>query len=239
MNIGVISMFYPYFYFDQYYILWVLPAMLIALFAQINVKTTFNKYSSVGNARGITASQVARKILDSNGLYNVTVVPTSGNLTDNYNPKNKTVNLSESVYNSTSVAAIGVAAHETGHAIQHSKAYKPLVLRNTIVPVTQFSSSISIWILLLGFLLNWGILITVGIVLFSVAVLFQLITLPVEFNASSRALKILERNDILYGNELGGAKKVLRAAALTYVAATLVAFAQLFRLIALFGRNRN
>lgn len=239
MNISVIAMYFPYFYMDQYYILWVLPAMLIALIAQINVKSTFNRYSKVTNSRGLTASQVARKILDSNGLYNVTVVPTNGNLTDNFNPKNNSVNLSQSVYNSTSVAAIGVAAHETGHAIQHANNYKPLVFRSSIVSLTQFSSSISIWIMLLGVFLNWGFLITLGIGLFSIAVIFQLVTLPVEFNASSRALKILENDDILYGKELSSARKVLRAAALTYVAATLLAFAQLFRLLALFGRNRN
>jgi Zn-dependent membrane protease YugP len=239
MNSIVAGYISPYFYIDKYYIIFILPAMLIALWAQVNVKSTFNRYSSIRNARSITAAQVARKILDSNGLYNVTVVPTSGNLTDNYNPKNRTVNLSQDVFSSTSVAAIGVAAHECGHAIQHSKAYKPLVLRNSIVPFTQFSSSVSIWLLLAGFLFNWGTLVLVGIILFSVAVFFQLVTLPVEFNASSRALSILESNDILYGDELKGARKVLKAAALTYVAATIVAFAQLFRLLAIFARNRD
>lgn len=229
----------PYFYIDKYYIIFIIPAMLIALWAQINVKSTFNKYSNVRNMRGLTAADAARKILDLNGLYSVSVVPVSGNLTDNYNPKTKTVSLSQDVFGSTSVAAIGVAAHETGHAIQHSKAYKPLVVRNSIVPFTQFSSSVSIWLLLAGFLFNWGSLVLVGIILFSVAVFFQLVTLPVEFNASGRALKILETNDILYGEELSGAKKVLKAAALTYVAATIVAFAQLFRLLAIFGGRRD
>lgn len=237
MGNGFYGMFYPGFFIDKYYIILILPAMLIALIAQINVKGTFSRYSHVTNARRLTAADVARRILDANGLYNVTILHTGGNLTDHYDPRNHTINLSDNVYNSTSVAAIGVAAHETGHAIQHSVAYKPLVFRNSIVPVTQFGSSISIWFFIIGLFMNWGILVGIGIGLFSLAVLFQLITLPVEFNASNRALAILEHDDILYGDELKGARKVLRAAALTYVAATIVAFAQLLRLIAISRRN--
>lgn len=229
----------PYFFIDRYYIIYVLPALILALIADLNVKGTFNRYSQVPNSRGYTGADVARRILDQNGLYSVSIERVSGTLSDHYDPRTHVVRLSQDVYDGRSVAALGVAAHETGHAIQHSTAYGPLKVRNSIIPVTQFSSSAAIWLLLIGFLFNWSSLIILGIVLFSFAVLFQLITLPVEFNASSRALNILDNSGILYGQELAGAKKVLRAAALTYVAATIVAFAQLLRLIAIFGNSRR
>lgn len=229
----------PYFFVDRYYIIYVLPAMIIALIAEMNVKSTFSRFSRLPNHRGYTGADVARRILDRNGLSAVRVERVSGTLSDHYDPRTRVVRLSPDVYDGRSVAALGVAAHETGHAIQHSTAYGPLQLRNAIIPVTQFSSSAAIWILLIGFLFNWSYLIIIGIALFSFAVLFQLITLPVEFNASSRALNILEGSGILYGNELSGARKVLRAAALTYVAATIVAFAQLLRLLAIFGGTRR
>jgi uncharacterized protein len=233
---GLIS---PYFFIDRYYIIYVLPALALALFAQVNVKSTFSRYSRVVNSRGLTGADVARRILGQNGLYSVRIERISGNLSDHYDPRTRVIRLSQDVYDGRSVASLGVAAHETGHAIQHSVAYAPLTVRNAIIPVTQFSSSASIWILLIGFIFNWRALVLAGIVLFSFAVLFQLVTLPVEFNASSRALKILGGSGMLYGDELTGAKKVLRAAALTYVAATIVAFAQLLRLIAIFGGSRS
>jgi Zn-dependent membrane protease YugP len=231
--------FLPYFFIDRYYIIYVLPAMLIALWAQFNVQSTYNRYSRVFNSRGLTGAQVARQILDRNGLYSVSIQRINGNLTDNYNPRTNVISLSPGVFDGRSVASLGVAAHECGHAIQHNVAYKPLLLRNAIIPVTQFGSSASIWILIIGFIFNWGILVTLGIVLFSLAVVFQLITLPVEFNASRRALNILDEGGMLFGDELRGARKVLKAAALTYVAATIVAFAQLLRVIAIFGNSRR
>jgi uncharacterized protein len=219
------------------YMLYILPAFLLAMLAQMNVSRTFNKYSNIMSLRGLTGAQVARRILDQNGLYSVRVEQVAGKLSDHYDPKAQVVRLSTPVYNATSVAAIGVAAHETGHAVQHSVGYVPLRLRYAIIPVTQFSSSISIWLVILGLMVAARPLAYFGIALFSVAVLFQLITLPVEFNASRRALKTLESTGLLYDAELKDAAKVLRAAALTYVAATVVAFAQLFRLLAMVSGN--
>lgn len=233
------GMLLPYFFIDRYYIIYVIPAMILALLAQANVKSTFSRYSRVPNSRGYTGADVARMILDRNGLHAVGVEHTGGKLSDHYDPRAHVVRLSNEVFYGKSVASLGVAAHETGHAIQHGSAYAPLRIRNAVIPVTQFGSSASIWLLIIGFIFSWRFLILAGIILFSLAVVFQIITLPVEFNASSRALKILSKYGILYGSELSGAKKVLKAAALTYVAATIVAFAQLFRLIALFSDTRG
>jgi Zn-dependent membrane protease YugP len=215
------------------------PAFVIALAAQINVKRTFAKYGGVRSRRGTTGAQAARRILDRNGLGRIGINHISGELTDNYDPSAGEVNLSDSVYDSDSVAAIGVAAHETGHAVQHSVGYAPLKLRNAIIPVTQISSSLSMWLVLLGLLVSWLPIAYFGIILFSAAVFFQLVTLPVEFNASSRALKTLESDYMLDEDELKGARRVLKAAALTYVAATVVAFLQLFRLISLVNSRRD
>ena len=226
------------FYFDYYYIILIIPALLISLWAQTKVNGTFNKYSKVFASRGYTASQIARYILDANGLSNVTVERVSGNLTDHFDPKTNVVRLSDSVFNSTSVAAIGVAAHETGHAIQHAVGYAPIKLRMAIIPITQIGSKLAMPLILLGLLFSFQPIITVGILFFATATVFQLVTLPVEFNASNRALKILEERDYLYGEELVGAKKTLSAAAMTYVAALIVSVMQLLRLILLFG-NRN
>nr|PZM87854.1 MAG: peptidase [[Clostridium] cellulosi] len=219
--------------------IYVLPALILALIAQFNVTSTFSRYSRIPNSRRMSGAEAARRILDQNGLYNVRVERISGNLSDHYDPKDQVVRLSEGVYDGYSIAALGVAAHETGHAIQHSTNYSPLVIRNAIIPITQFGSSTSIWLLIIGFIFNWRPLVMAGIILFSLAVVFQLITLPVEFNASSRALKILGDTGMLYGQELAGARRVLTAAALTYVAATVVAFAQLLRLLAIFGNTRD
>lgn len=228
----------PFFYFDTYYLFLVIPAVLIALWAQANVSSTFRKYNNVRNVKGVTADEVARRILDDNGLYNVQIERVSGTLSDHYDPRSNVVRLSDSTYGNSSVGAIGVAAHEVGHAIQHATGYLPIKIRQAIIPVTQIGSSIAIPLAILGIIMSWNVLVTIGILLFSAVVLFQLVTLPVEFNASSRAMKTLQTQSILEGEELVGAKRVLRAAALTYVAALIVAIANLVRLIALSNRRR-
>lgn len=228
----------PFFYDSTFIIL--IPAILLSLWAQYKVKNTFEKYSRVTSTNGYTGQQVARMLLDSKGLYNVPVEITSGKLSDHYDPSKKVMRLSEDVFYGTSVASIGVAAHETGHAIQHKESYTPLVIRDAIVPAVNFSSNLS-WILLfIGLILGSGgtLLINAGILLFTIVVFFQLVTLPVEFDASKRALSILKDGGILYANEASQAKEVLDAAALTYVAAALTAILQLVRLIAI-GRERN
>ncbi|EDT71350.1 zinc metallopeptidase [Clostridium perfringens] len=230
-------MFYPY-YIDPTYLI-LIPAILISAWAQFKISSTFNKYSTVRSINGYTGAQVARILLNDAGLQEVEIQQVPGRLSDHYDPRAKVLRLSSDVYGSTSVASIGVAAHEVGHAIQDKESYSALVFRNAIVPVVNFSSSLS-WILFfIGILLSYSTLVTIGIILFSVVVLFQLVTLPVEFNASSRALKLLEARGILYDKEVDGARKVLSAAALTYVAATLMAVLQLVRLIAISNRNSN
>ena len=230
-------MFYSYYIEPTYLIL--IPAILISAWAQFKVSSTFNKYSTVRSINGYTGAQVARILLNDAGLQEVEIQQVPGRLSDHYDPRAKVLRLSSDVYGSTSVASIGVAAHEVGHAIQDKESYSALVFRNAIVPVVNFSSSLS-WILFfIGILLSYSTLVTIGIILFSVVVLFQLVTLPVEFNASSRALKLLEARGILYDKEVDGARKVLSAAALTYVAATLMAVLQLVRLIAISNRNSN
>ncbi len=227
------------YYFDWTYIL-ILIAAVISIIAQIRVNTTFKKYSHVASASGITGAQAADRILKSQGIYDVTIRQVAGNLTDHYDPRNKTLNLSNSVYNVNSVAAVGVAAHECGHAIQHAKGYAPLGLRSALVTVANLGSKLSWLFILAGMLFSFNhTLIVTGIIMFSLAVLFQLVTLPVEFNASSRALQLLESNGILYQNEVSMTRKVLSAAALTYVAAAASAILQLIRLILLFGGNRS
>lgn len=230
-------MFYPY-YIDPTYLI-LIPAILISAWAQFKVSSTFNKYSTVRSINGYTGAQVARILLNDAGLQEVEIQQVPGRLSDHYDPRAKVLRLSSDVYGSTSVASIGVAAHEVGHAIQDKESYSALVFRNAIVPVVNFSSSLSLILFFIGILLSYSTLVTIGIILFSVVVLFQLVTLPVEFNASSRALKLLEAREILYDKEVDGARKVLSAAALTYVAATLMAVLQLVRLIAISNRNSN
>lgn len=227
----------PYFYFDYYYLILIIPALLISLWAQFKVKSTFSKYSKVFATSGYTAAQIARYILDSNGLTGVRVERVAGDLSDHFDPRTNVVRLSDSVYNSTSVAAIGVAAHEVGHAIQYAENYSPMKFRSAIIPITQIGSTLSMPLIFLGVLFSLQPIVTIGIVFFSFATLFQLITLPVEFNASNRALKILEDRDYLYGEELKGAKRTLTAAAMTYVAALIVSAMQLLRLILIFGNR--
>lgn len=230
-------MFYP-FYFDPTYLI-LIPAILISAWAQFKVSSTFNKYSTVRSVNVYTGAQVARILLNDAGLQDVEIQQVAGRLSDHYDPRAKVLRLSSDVYGSTSVASIGVAAHEVGHAIQDKESYAALVFRNAIVPVVNFSSSLSWIIFFVGILFSYKSLVTIGIILFSAVVVFQLVTLPVEFNASSRALKLLEAKGILYDNEVDGARKVLSAAALTYVAATLMAILQLVRLIAISNRNSN
>lgn len=229
----------PYYYLDFSYIIFILPALLFGLWAQLRVNTAFNKYSRIANSRGYTGAETAKYILEQNGIYDVTIRHISGNLTDNYNPKNKTINLSDSVYNSASVAAVGIAAHETGHAIQHAVSYFPIRLREMVIPVTQIGSWVYMPLLLLGMLFSSQMMIDVGIIMFSMIAVFQLITLPVEFNASNRAIKTIREGELLYGQELSGAKSVLKAAALTYVAALVSSLAQILRLMVLFGGSRR
>ena len=231
--------YYGYGFYDPTMFL-VLIGAVLSLWASAKVKNTFNRYSSVRSMTGMTGAEAAQRLLNSQGIYDVTVRPVSGQLTDHYDPRTKTVNLSDGVYSSTSVAAIGVAAHECGHAIQDAESYAPLKIRGAIVPVVNFGATISWPLILIGIVLGGShTLIMLGVLLFSLTVIFQLVTLPVEFNASSRALKILGNSHILYDDEISGARKVLTAAALTYVAAAASSILQLLRLLLLFGGRRD
>lgn len=214
-----------------------LPAILLSIWAQARVKNTFAHYSQVRSRSGLTARQAARQILDSYGLNSVPVKQVSGSLTDHYDPGNRSLSLSQSVYGSTSIAAIGVAAHEVGHAVQHAQGYAPLTFRNAIVPLVNITSSAAMPLFFIGLLMASGTMMNIGIVLFLGVLIFHLVTLPVEFDASRRALKVLSGNGMMTGDEVGGARKVLGAAAMTYVAATLMAALQLLRLILL--RNQR
>ncbi|MFR2775146.1 MAG: zinc metallopeptidase [Anaerostipes sp.] len=235
-------MYYPYggFYFDSTYIL-IIIGVIITMIASSKMNSTFRRYQRVRCHCGLTGSQAAERILRQAGIFDVTVERVGGDLTDHYDPKNKVLRLSDSTYGSDSIAAIGVAAHECGHAIQHQQSYVPLTIRGALVPVVNLGSGLS-WVFIIGgiFLGMNQTLINVGIILFSLAVVFQLVTLPVEFNASSRALKILGNTGIMYGEEVDQTRKVLSAAALTYVASAAAAILSLLRLILLFGgRDRD
>ena len=230
-----------YYYWDPTYILVVIGA-IICMIASAKVKTTFNKYSQYRSYSGMNGAQVAQRVLEAAGIHDVTVRHVSGNLTDHYDPSTKTVNLSDPVYNSYSVAALGVAAHECGHAIQHAKNYAPLSLRSALVPVANFGSMLAWPLILIGLFINGRsstIIIDLGIVLFSAAVLFQLVTLPVEFDASRRALVMLRTENILSDDELKNTRKVLKSAAFTYVASAAAAILQLLRIILLVGGRRD
>ena len=212
-----------------------IPAVIISLYAQMKVSSTFHRYSQVPSNRGMTGADVARYILNKNGLYDVPIERIGGQLSDHYDPKTRVVRLSADVYGSTSLAALGVAAHEVGHAVQHDTGYMPLYLRNTIIPVTQIGSYLAIPLFFLGIFMSSPMLVKWGVLLFGAIVFFQMVTLPVEFNASSRALRTLGNEGILYASELKGTSKVLKAAALTYVAAALMAVLQLVRLVLISG----
>ena len=228
-----------FYYFDTYYWIILVPAMLIALVAQINVSSTFNRYSRIAGRRGLTGAQAAEEVLKAHGVYGVQITRVSGRLTDHYDPRSNVIRLSDSVYDSTSIAAVGVAAHEAGHAVQYAQDYGPIKLRGAIIPVCNFSSQISILLIILGFVLYSRPLFAVGVILFAVATVFQVVTLPVEFNASRRAIRSLRDTNLLDEQELRGAKKVLGAAAMTYVAALLVSIAHLLRYLLLFSSRRR
>ena len=226
------------FYFDNYYLILVVPAIIISIIAQMKVKSTYSKYSKVFAKGSKTATEVTRAILDMNGLQNVRIEAVSGSLSDHYDPRSNVIRLSDSVRGDVSVASIGVAAHEAGHAIQYAQGYTPIKLRNTILPVANLGSQLSVPLIIFGILLSFDPLVSIGILLFSFVLLFQLVTLPVEFNASKRALAQMQDLGIVMNGEEQGAKKVLSAAAMTYVAALLVSLLQLVRLI-LLSRSRR
>lgn len=226
------------FFFDPTMI-FIYIGLALSLLASAMVKSTFSKYSRVGSMSGLTGAQAAERILHSAGIYDVSIQHTRGNLNDHYDPRSKVLRLSDSTYGSNSVAAVGVAAHECGHAIQHQRHYLPLVLRSTLVPAANFGSTLAWPIFFLGLILSMRPLLTAGIILFGLAVLFQLVTLPVEINASTRAVKVLGQTGILGSGETSGAKKVLMAAALTYVASLAASILQLVRLIILAGGRRR
>lgn len=225
---------FPFFYFDPSMII-LIPGLLLALYAQFKVQGTFSKYVQVRADSGLTGAQVAQRLLEDAGIYDVTVEQTQGNLTDHYDPRSKSLRLSSEVYSGSSLASLGVAAHETGHAIQHHRAYWPLSIRSSFVPVAQFGSTLSFPLFLIGLFIHSGWLMWAGIYAFSAVVLFQIVTLPVEFNASSRALANLQAGGYVSASEAKGAKKVLDAAALTYVAAALMGALQLLRLLIISG----
>lgn len=231
-----------YYYWDPTYILVVIGAV-ICMIASARVKGTFNKYSQLRSMSGMNGAQVAQRVIQAAGIYDVQVRHVSGSLTDHYDPRTKTVNLSDPVYNATSVAALGVAAHECGHAIQHAKSYAPLSIRSALVPIANFGSMLAWPVILIGLFFNTrssGLIIDIGILLFSAAVLFQLVTLPVEFDASRRALVMLRTQGILADDELKYTRRVLKSAALTYVASAAAAILQLLRIILITnGRRRD
>ena len=225
----------PYFYFDYYYIILVLPVIIASLIIQARLKSTYSKYSKIGNARQITGAQAAQMVLGYYGIRDVRIEYVNGKLSDHYDPKAKVIRLSDGVFNGSSIAAVGVACHEAGHAAQHAEAYAPIKVRNLILPVCNIGSTLSMPLLLVGMVLSLEPLVWIGIGFFSFVALFQLITLPVEFNASKRALNVIESNGLLSFEEKNGASKVLKMAAMTYVAALATSVAQLLRLILIFG----
>jgi Zn-dependent membrane protease YugP len=231
-----------YYGFDLSYIVLVLPCVILSLWASYNVNHTFKKYSSQLSSRRITGAQAAQRVLYAHGVHNVRIERVSGNLTDHYDPKGNVIRLSDSVYDSTSTAAIGVACHEAGHAVQYAHNYGPIKFRAAIVPITNIGSKLAMPLILLGLALSVFMdlsytFVYIGIACFGLSLVFQLVTLPVEFNASRRAIKAIDQGDLLLEHELKGARKTLTAAALTYVAATAVALVQLLRLILIFGRR--
>lgn len=236
----------PYYYnygdflANNIYCILLIPVMILSLWAQVQVSGNFRRYSAVNNRRRLTGAQAAEAVLHAHGVYDVPIRPCRGNLTDHYDPRDNTIYLSDSVYNAPTIAAVGVAAHEAGHAVQYAENYGPVRLRGAIIPATQIGSKFSFILLIIGMVLYSQTLFLAGILLFSLTTLFQLVTLPVEFNASARAVAAIEDQGLLEGDEVGGAKKVLRAAAMTYVAALLMSALQLLRFVLIFlGRSDN
>lgn len=232
---------YGYYYgFDIYYLTLIIPALLLSLFAQFKVKSTFSRYSGMLSSTRLTGAEAAKRVLSAHGVYDVTVERVEGNLTDHFDPKAKVIRLSDSVYDATSVAAVGVAAHEAGHAVQYDQSYAPIKFRNLLVPVVNLGSRFSWIALMLGLVFSFQPLVLIGIGLFSFATLFQLVTLPVELNASKRAMDTIKGEYLLRDEEeVKGARRVLTAAAMTYLAAVVMSIAQLIRLLAIFGRRRR
>lgn len=234
-----------YYGFDMTYLILVVPCLILSLWASYKVKSTFNKYSNQFSRRRITGAEAARRVLQMNGVTGVQITRVPGNLSDHYDPRTNVIRLSDNVYDSFSTAAIGVACHEAGHAVQYAQSYAPIKLRAAIIPITNIGSHLAMPLILIGLLLNFTqnvsfIFVYLGIGCFALSLLFQLVTLPVEFNASRRAMEAISAGDILTPDEQVGARKTLTAAAMTYVAATAVALAQLLRLLAIFGgRNRR
>lgn len=238
-------MYYPYYYgFDWTYLVLVLPCILLSLWASSNVNSTFKKYSKQYSSRRLTGAEAAQRVLSANGVRGVRIERVSGNLTDHYDPKTNVIRLSDSVYSDTSTAAIGVACHEAGHAVQYAESYGPIKIRAAIIPLTNFGSRIAMPLILAGILMTFlgsfsDTLVYLGIGAFAMSLVFQIVTLPVEFNASRRAMAAIENSNLLTAEEQRGARKTLTAAAMTYVAATAVALAQLLRLMVLFGGRRR
>ncbi len=229
----------PFFFYDYYYIILVIPAMILAMWAQFKVKSTYNKFSQVRNTKGITGAYAAQAVLTHYGINDVRIEQVSGKLSDHYDPKAKVIRLSTDVYGGSSIAAVGIACHEAGHAAQHAENYAPIKVRNTLVPVCNIGSALGIPLALLGYFLGFEPLILIGLLLYAAISLFHLVTLPVEFNASRRAIWVIDETGLLYGEETDGAKKVLKAAAMTYVASLIVALANLLRLVLRFNNRRN
>ncbi|MBQ7047117.1 MAG: zinc metallopeptidase [Oscillospiraceae bacterium] len=227
------------FYYDIYFLVLVVPVLIISLIAQVKVKTTFSKQSKKLSVKGITGAQAAYNVLSHYGITDVRIESVAGNLTDHYDPKSKVIRLSDGVYSSTSLAAIGVACHEAGHAAQHANNYVPIKIRNAIVPVCNIGSSLGLPLAIFGYILGFEPLITIGLLLYALIAVFQFITLPVEFNASRRAMQVIDETGMLYDEEQTGAKKVLTAAAMTYVTALLVSLANLLRFVLRFRGRRN
>ena len=231
---------YSYFLAQNIYVVVLIPILILSVWAQIQVSGSFRRYSAVNNRRHLTGAQAAEAVLRANGVGDVSIQCVRGNLTDHYDPRDNTIYLSQSVYNAPTIAAVGVAAHEAGHAVQYAQGYGPVRLRSAIIPITQLGSKFSFILLLIGLFLYSQTLFLVGIILFSLTTFFQLVTLPVEFNASRRAIETIEGQGLLDGEEIRGAQSVLRAAALTYVAALLMSLAQLLRFVLIFaGRGGN
>ena len=229
----------PYFYgFDWKYLVFVIPAIVLSLWAQIKVSSTFKKYSSVPSDGGMTGADAARMVLEQNGVTNVQIVPVNGSLTDHYDPKDNVIRLSEPVYAAKTASAVGVAAHEAGHAVQYARGYSPIKLRAAIIPISKVGSSLALPLVIIGLLLSWHPFAYAGVILFGAAVLFQLVTLPVEFNASRRAVECLSSSGRVSEDGVKASKKVLTAAAMTYVAALFVALGNMIRLILIVGRRK-
>ncbi len=229
----------PFLFYDYYYLILVIPAMILAMIAQVKVKTTYNKYAKVANSRNITGAYAAQAVLTHYGINDVRIEQISGKLSDHYDPKAKVIRLSSEVYSGSSIAAVGIACHEAGHAAQHAENYAPIKIRNSLVPVCNIGSSLGIPLAILGYFLGFDPLITIGLALYALIAVFHLITLPVEFNASRRAINVIDETKLLYDDEINGTKKVLTAAAMTYVASLVVAIANLLRLVLRFNRRNN